>query len=242
MQNFKVAVCDDVPNELQQMLAALKAYEQSHPAFFFDTASYHTAFDILQAVENGEIYDIALLDICMPGILGTDVAAKILAKAPDTDIIFLTTSDEYAVEAFAINATHYLLKPFTGEQFDAALDRAVAKRSEETTLSLSCVDGMYRVRINEIISVESQGHYLFLHLCGGETLKQRDKLTQIYEKLCKFPEFIRIGSSYIVNFAFVRKVSADIVELPNGKIPIPRRSSSEVQRMYIEFCRKEARK
>ena len=237
---IKVAICDDIQNELKKMKTALEVYGEAHPELCFDIDEYHTALDILNAVEKEKTYDIALLDICMPGILGTNVAEEMLKKAPNTSIIFLTTSSEYAVEAFAMNATHYLLKPFTQEQFNAAFDRAVSKMPEEALLSLACVDGVYRVRITEIVSVESQGHYLLFHLSSGETLRQRGKLVQIYEELQKYPEFIRVGASYIANLIFVRKVSAATIELTNGKIPIPRRSSGEVQRAYMDFCRKEA--
>lgn len=68
------------------------------------------------------------MDICMPGVLGTDAAAEMLEKNPEMGVIFLTTSDDYAIEAFAMNATHYLLKPFSQEEFDAAVDRTVKKQ------------------------------------------------------------------------------------------------------------------
>lgn len=235
---LKVAICDDVHNEREKIKTALKIYEEAHPEICFDTDEYHTSLDILHALEKEKIYDVALLDICMPGILGTNVAEEMLAKTPDTSVIFLTTSDEYAVEAFAMNATHYLLKPFTQKQFDAAIDRAARKMPGEALLSLSCVDGIYRVRISEVVSIESQGHYLLYHLSSGETLRQRGKLVQIYDELQGRPEFIRIGASYIVNLIFVRKVSANTVELSNGKIPVPRRSSGEVRRAYMDFCRR----
>lgn len=239
---MQIAICDDIQKELEKIRAALDIYAKGHPECYFEIDEYSTAMDILNAVDTGKVYDIALLDICIPGILGTDIAGEMLAKAPDTNVIFLTTSDEYAVEAFAMNATHYLLKPFTQEQFAAALDRAVAKMPEEALLSLVCVDGIYRVRVSEIAFVESQGHYLLLHLSGGRTLKKREKLAGMYEELQKYPEFIRIGVSYIVNLVFVRKVSANIVELSNGRIPVPRRSIGEVQRAYMDFCRKEAQR
>lgn len=223
------------------MKTALDAYEKAHPGIYFAVDEYQSALTILNAVKNEKTYDIALLDICMPGILGTDVAQEVLAKAPDTNIIFLTTSDEYAVDAFALNATHYLLKPFTQEKFDAAMDRAVEKMPEETVLFLACVDGMYRVRVSEVVSAESQGHYLFYHLTSGKTIKQRGKLTQIYEDLQKYPEFIRVGVSYVVNLMFVRGISGNILEMYNGtKIPIPRRNVAEVQKAYMDFCRREA--
>ncbi len=237
----KVAVCDDIQKELEKILSALNSYAMAHPELRLDIDEYNTAMDILSAIKKEKTYEIALLDICMPGILGTEVAEKMLSRNPNTSIIFLTTSDEYAVTAFAMNATHYLLKPFKQEQFDAALDRAVKKVAHQDFLSLACVDGMYRVRVREIVSIESQSHYLLLNLSSGEMLRLRGKLSQMFEEMQEFPEFIQIGASYIVNLVFVRKISGNTVEMLNGtKIPVPRRSSETVQKTYMEFCRREA--
>ncbi len=240
---MRIAICDDIPKELETIRTALDVYAKAHTELFFDVDEYSVALDLLHAVEKGKTYDIALLDICMPGILGTDVAEEMLAKSPEMDVIFLTTSDEYAVAAFAMNATHYLLKPFSQEQFDTALDRAVKNTEKCDFLSLSCVDGMYRVCISEIASIESQNHYLLIRLSSGEVLRLRMKLSQMFEKIQKYPEFIKVGASYVVNLSFVRNISGNSIEMFHGvKIPIPRRSSEEVQKIYMEFCRKEARK
>lgn len=238
---MQIAICDDIRKELEDIRAALDTYAKAHSEYHFDIDEYGAAADVLHAVEKGKTYDMALLDICMPEILGTDVAEKLLAKNPDTGVIFLTTSDEYAVEAFAMNATHYLLKPFSQEKFNAALDRAVKKAAEQDFLSLACVDGMYRVRIREIAFIESQGHYLLLGLSSGETLRLRMKLSQMFEELQEYPEFIRVGVSYVANLACVRSVSANTLEMRDGtRIPVPRRNSAEVQRAYMDFCRREA--
>lgn len=240
---MQIAVCDDVQKELEKIREALDAYSKSHPELYFDIDEYVTPIDILNVVEKGKVYDIALLDICMPGILGTGVAEEMLAKSPDMGIIFLTTSNEYAVEAFALNATHYLLKPFSQKQFNAALDRAVKKTEKQDLLSLACVDGTYRVRISEIVSIESQNHYLLIKISSGEILRLRMKLSQMFEELQRYPEFIKVGASYVANLAFVRRISGNTLEMLSGaKIPVPRRSSEEVQKTYMEFCRKEARK
>ncbi len=237
----RIAVCDDIPKELEKILAALGEYGKAHPELCFEIDKYSTALGILNAVEEGKGYDIAFLDICMPGILGTDVAGEMLSKNPDMGIIFLTVSSEYAVAAFAMNAIHYLLKPFSQEQFDMAMDRAVKKVVHYDVISLSCVDGVYRVRISEIVFIESQGHYLLLWLSSGEALRMRKKMFQMFEEIKKYHEFIRVGASYIVNLYFVRKISADGMKMYNGAIiPIPRRSSGKVRKAYMDFCRKEA--
>ena len=66
--------------------------------------------------------DLALLDIDMPGMNGIELAAAIKAKHPDTAILFLTGYAQYAVEAFAVRASGYLLKPVSEERLaeDAA--------------------------------------------------------------------------------------------------------------------------
>ncbi|HAP21179.1 MAG TPA: hypothetical protein DCR27_07865 [Lachnospiraceae bacterium] len=240
---MQIAVCDDIQKELKLIRTALDTYTETHPEYHFDIDEYRSADDILYAVEKGKTYDIALLDICMPDVLGTDVAEKMLAQNPNTGVVFLTTSDEYAITAYAMNAVHYLLKPFLQEQFNEALDRAVRKTKEQDFLSLACMDGVYRVCVGEIIFIESQDHYLMIHLSSGATLRLRRKLSQMFKEIHEYPEFIRVGASYIVNLTFVRQVAGNTLEIANGaKIPIPRRSSKEVKKTYMDFCRKEVLK
>lgn len=239
---MRVVICDDIQNDMETIRTALDTYAMAHPEYHVEIDEYNAAADVLHRMEE-EIYDIALMDICMPGVSGTDAAEEMLAKNPEMSVIFLTTSDEYAVEAFAMNATHYLLKPFTQKQFDAALDRAIKKTEDQVLLSLDCVNGVYRVRINEIVSIESQNHYLLVGLSSGETLRLRMKLSQMYEEIQEYPEFIKVGASYVINFDFVRSISGNSIGMQGGaKIPVPRRSVEEVQRAYMEYCRKEARK
>ena len=237
---MRVVICDDIQKDRETIRTALNTYAAVHPEYHVEIDEYNVAADALHGMEE-ETYDIALMDICMPGVSGMDVAEEMLAKNPEMRVIFLTTSDEYAVEAFAMNATHYLLKPFTQEQFDAALDRAIKKTEDQALLSLDCVNGVYRVRISEIVSIESQNHYLLLKLSSSETLKLRMKLSQMYEEIQKYPAFIKVGASYAINFDFVRSISGNNIEMQGGaKIPVPRRSVEEVQRAYMEYCRKEA--
>lgn len=240
---MRVVICDDIQKDIETIRTALDIYAAAHPEYYVEIDEYNAAADILHRIEQGEAYDIALMDICMPGVPGTDAAEEMLAKNPEMSVIFLTTSDEYAIEAFAMNATHYLLKPFTQEQFDAALDRAIKKTEDQVLLSLDCVDGVYRVRISEIVSIESQNHYLLLVLSSGETLKIRMKLSQMFEEIQKYPAFINVGASYVVNLDLVRSISGNNIEMQGGvKIPVPRRSVEKVQRAYMEYCRKEANK
>lgn len=105
-----------------------------------------------------------------------------LSKSHDMGIIFLTISSKYAVAVFVMSAIHYLLKLFSQEQFDIAMDRAVKKVVYYDVISLSCVDGVYRVRISEIVFIESQGYYLLLRFSSGEVLRMRKKYSKCMRK------------------------------------------------------------
>lgn len=243
MPLIKTAICDDMQKELETTRAALDAYAEAHTELHFDIDEYNAAKDILDAVKRSKTYDIALLDVCMPGVLGTDVTEEMLARSPDMGIVFLSASDEYAVEAFALNAVHYLLKPYSQEQFNTALDRAVKKTEAQDFLSLACVDGMYRVCVTEIVSKKPQNHYLLLSLSSGEVLKTRMKLSQMFEEMQKYPGFIQVGASHVVNLAFVWRISGNALEMINGaKIPIPRRGREKVKKAYMDFFQKGALK
>ena len=88
-----------------------------------------------QALEwlEGNAPEIALLDINMADMNGLTLAAKIKALRPDTAIIFLTGYSEYAVDAFALHASGYLLKPVSRERLEAEVDHALSGRPARKT-------------------------------------------------------------------------------------------------------------
>lgn len=75
--------------------------------------------------------ELALLDIDMPGMNGLELAAAIKEKRPETAIIFLTGYAQYAVEAFSVRATGYLLKPVTKEKLAEEVAYALSKKKKD---------------------------------------------------------------------------------------------------------------
>ena len=68
-------------------------------------------------------YDLLLLDVLMPGVSGMQAAREIRERNSRTEIVFLTSSPEYAVESYSVRAHYYLLKPVTEEKLFPILDR-----------------------------------------------------------------------------------------------------------------------
>ena len=68
--------------------------------------------------------DLVLLDIQMPGLTGFEVARELLAREIDSRIVFVTAYDQYAIEAFDVNAVDYVLKPVEPARLEQAIGRA----------------------------------------------------------------------------------------------------------------------
>ncbi|MEG0664458.1 MAG: response regulator, partial [Clostridia bacterium] len=113
---MKIAICDDLQKYLCKMDKSLNDYLINKSIHNCKVDKYDNPTLFLDYIEKNGGYDIVLLDICMPGISGTAVAHEIRDRHDKTEIIFVTTSDEFAVDAFALKAVHYLIKPYTPEE------------------------------------------------------------------------------------------------------------------------------
>ncbi len=91
----------------------------------------------LDFVRNTSI-DIAFLDINMRGMGGLALAEKILAIRPDCKIVFCTGYEEYAIPAFKMHASGYLMKPISAEDVQKEIDNIKGIRQKEKLLSVKC--------------------------------------------------------------------------------------------------------
>ena len=122
------AICVDDERILVEELAAtcLELPEIS------EVKSFIWARDALDWLEDNPV-DLALLDIDMPGINGIQLAAEIKNKWPETAIVFVTGYSKYAVDAFAVRAVGYLMKPVSKEALAADVSYALSGRHKKLT-------------------------------------------------------------------------------------------------------------
>ena len=126
-----IAVDDDV-----LMLGALVAAVEASP----DIASVTKFSDCESALEyaqNNPI-DIAFLDINMRGMGGLALAERIVAARPGCKIVFCTGYEEYAISAFKLHASGYLMKPISAEDVQGEIDNIKGVRAQEKLLTVKC--------------------------------------------------------------------------------------------------------
>lgn len=234
-------ICDDHAEHRQTVERACAAYVASRPELQVQTESYESPLLLLERLERTGGCEIALLDICMPGISGIEVAREIRKRKDRTEILFLTTSADFAVEAFSLQAVHYLLKPFSDEAFREAMDLAVS-RFERAPVRKLLINGeggaVNAVDVSDILYVESfrNTRGVFTEaVCFFETKRT---LAALLKELGEASpgQFVSPYRGYVVNLSAVRSLSPDGIVLRNGvSVPIKPGSFRKLKEAYFQW-------
>ncbi len=184
-------------------------------------AECSNGFDAIKKI-NGTKPDLIFLDIQMPKINGFEML-ELLEDPPV--IIFTTAYDQYALKAFEVNAVDYLLKPFSQERFDEALQKAFLylenkslqenKLKDLVKLNDQKNDFLERVVVKDgqnisiiplenIRWIEAHDDYVMIHTTQKKFLKQ--KTMKYFEEHLNPKDFIRIHRSYIVGVKEIKKI------------------------------------
>lgn len=211
----KVILIDDEPLARLLLREYLEKYESVEVV-----AECNDGFEGAKAI--AELHpDLIFLDIQMPKINGFEML-EILQEYPS--VIFTTAYDEFALKAFEANALDYLLKPFSQQRFDLAMQKWLANPavSSEKTESIQEITGKQpdehlrivikdgtEIRIIPTVEVEyleAYDDYVKIHHKGKVHLKK--KTMNYFEKTLDFRQFIRIHRSYIMNINELTKIES----------------------------------
>ena len=118
---IKAAFCDDDLSVLNELHVLMDNYRVERNQEITYTA-FHSPLELIAQIEKGMRFDILFLDVLMPGVNGIETAQEIREYDSAMKIIFLTSSAEYAVESYTVNAYFYQLKPIWPESFYRLMD------------------------------------------------------------------------------------------------------------------------
>ena len=186
---------------LREMLAA-------HPEIEI-VAECANGFEAVKAIAE-TAPDLVFLDVQMPKLDGFEVLELIKTRAPA--VIVVTAYDQYAMRAFDAHAVDYLLKPFSTERFERALERAKARLGERKSVPgerpqrLAVRDGtrVHVIPLEKLDYAEAQDDYVALHSGGKSYLKQQT--IGSLESLLDPARFVRVHRSAIVNLERVARI------------------------------------
>lgn len=232
---LSIAVCDDELIECCNIARQInKILEELNVAC--TVRQFSSGQELLNAAEQ---FDIIFLDIIMCRIDGMRTAQLLREKAFDKLLVFISSSGEYILDAYDVEAFSYLLKPVDENKLKKVLQRAIPKIE-------------YHSQEYMIVSKERQKRKLFLddvyyfEIKGRmmEVYGTKDVFT-FYERISHLEDtlrnkgFFRCHKGYLINMKYVTVYNRQELTLDNGqKLPIAKRRYEEFCREILEYMRK----
>lgn len=255
MTKLRILIVDDEPLARERVRAMLRSEPLAEII-----GECGNGPDAIAAIRRDEP-DVVFLDMQMPGCDGLHVVSE-LPAAHRPAIIFVTAHENFAVDAFEVHATDYLLKPFDQERLQLAFKRASdfirTRRADQLgarleslladatpapkkpgRLAFKAEGRVVFLKPEEIVWVEAADNYVLLHVVNAPRLMLRDTLSAIETRLGS-TEFARVSRSAIVRLDQVKELQPTFhgdytVVLRDGtRLPLSRSQRGQLEKFAAD--------
>lgn len=252
-----ITICDDEQTQLSLLETFLTEWARDRK-YEIQISLYQNADQFLFHQEDQKEQDILLLDIDMPGMNGLSLARRLRSEGENVQIIFVTGLTDYVLEGYDVEAVSYLIKPVKKERLFACLDKARDRCGKPEPIQLlETPGGAARVKLTDICYLESdahdtQVHYIpSVHKTGSaiddvnptvpDSIRCKTGIHELEKQLqVQSDSFFRIHRSYLVNLAYISKISRKEVLLDTGQsLPVARGRWESLNKAYLDYYRKK---
>ncbi len=228
---MKLALCDDNVTFLNDLDNYLTNYCNEHK-LEVEKYLFNCGEDFINSDRD---FDIVFMDIYLGDKNGVELVQQ-LNVSERSKVVFTTSSKEHAIEAFSLNATHYLLKPLSEKDVYDAMERCLSKLNKAQSKMIEIKTGKVSlpIPVDKIIYIESFNK--------TSTVCTEENNIETYTTLSSIMDaigdefFVRAQRSFIVNLKYIKNFSSENLVLSNGKeIPVSRLNRADVKKKYQEF-------
>lgn len=236
---LKIALCDD-EMEQQNMMALLTA------EYFNGNANlkmYSDGQKLLDIVDwNGpDVFDLYILDIIMPEMSGIQLGNALRDRGVSAPIVYITTSKDFAVDSYSVQAFHYLVKPVDREQLFTVLARAekIIEKNKADTITVNTASGTVIISVSDILYAELYSRAARYRLFDGtiiDSLKLHTSFRNAVAQLLSSISFKMLGSSFAVNLHHIKEIQKKELIFVNGAtLSIPKGAKNNILRAWMDY-------
>ena len=242
MKTIRIAICDDEKQALRVVSTALTGvFAEKNIDVKIETYEKVEAF-VDRLKNSRDYFDVIMLDIRMPRIDGIRLASKIRDHDPDVKIVFVSNEENRVFDAFLVDTFYFIRKSNLIDDINNFCDIYVKKleSQEKNNLIVLKQGGTdISIAVRTIKYVESEKYKQKIYINGKDepvvVIYGLDKI----EEMLKDCGFLRIHKAFLVNNAFISKISSDIVTLISGEqLLVSRRRLKEVRLEHLRLVRK----
>ena len=238
---MKIAVCDDEALCREQVLELIREYIQENSHLPLSVSEFGNGEDLLAAAGKAGGFALYILDVLMPGMNGIQLGVSLRDAGFDGKIIYLTSSQEYAIDSFQARPFDYLLKPVQRDRLFAVLDEALRSvaRQKEAGIIVKTRDGSVRLTLDTIYYAELNQRSIVYHLSGGksvETVQIRTTFAEAIQELLQDNRFFLCGKSTVANLHHITMVEKETLEFRDGaRVYLTKKACADVRSAWNEF-------
>ena len=185
--------------------------------------------------------DVVLMDIEMPEMNGIELGAALRMRDDTGFLIYLTTSPDFALDSYRVDAFDYLLKPVESELFFQSLDKAYRSFSQimQKTVAIKTTDSIRMIPITDIRYAERIDKHIDYHLADNTVIHSTSfngSFQNAVTELLSHKRMLLVGSSFVVNLFHVTEVTrSDLLLTGDLRVPVPRRMYETVKKEWADF-------
>ena len=231
---ISIAIVDDLAEDRARLNSAIAHWFASRPDLESAVYVYPGAEEMLAAQQPVQI---AFLDIRMDDMTGIQLAEQLRKEDTNLLICFLTTSREYAFDAFPLHPFDYLIKPYKEEQLNHVLAEAQRVLSgSEPEIAVKAGKAEVQVAYSQIVSVISQGHAVLFHLTDGSSVRGLRTFGETEQTLTADERFLLCNRGILVNMDHVASLNEEYFLMDDASsFPLRTKNRSELIRQFSQY-------
>lgn len=236
IHSMRIAICDDDQQVRSILHTILDTYPEKKD---FVIQEYSDGINLeLDLIEDPHRFDLVFLDIYLGNDNGLETARHLRQRGINTPIAFLTTSRDYAVESYEVEAVDYLLKPLSADRVYTVLKKQLLRLPSQPEFVYRKGNDVRHIPHRDILFVESANHRLYLHL-KDEVLDFIGRIDQLENQLNN-PCFLRCHQSFLVNMHHIVKLDEQFI-MDNGEVAhLRKRDRKKIRDQYWDWLLKES--
>lgn len=231
---MNIAIIDDIASDAEQLKRIITSYFENRqiPTEIRYFSSAEAFFDDYRPGN----FQILFLDIYMDGITGMEAARRIRNQSDDCILVFVTTSSEFAVESYDVNAAYYLLKPFQPEKLCQILDSFRLKEALHARYIEIISDRVpVHVPLHSILYADTFRNAVCLHTDAGP-LRSYLTFHKFEDQIRDCHNFLSCYRGCMVNMDRIQEATDDGFLLDNGEtVQIRKRGSAAIRKAYLQY-------
>ena len=232
---FHIAVCDDEKIICEEIRTFAQRYAEERSCSV-DCSIFLSGEALYESLARGNYFDVIFLDIELFHISGIEIGEYIRRQLKDmlSQIVYISSRPEYAMELFATHPLDFLTKPISFEKFSVCLNQTAELKSKRGAFfSYNCRGERRRIPLSNILYFESQNRKVYVTRINGKeeyygTLKDVEKQVKDYG-------FLQIHKSFIINPQYVEVYGKTTITMSNGDVlPVSRDKQKEIAAKILE--------